>query len=203
MSFAPNLSDSVVNLVIGPSLPLLLRSAGGAPKAARALVLKLLADHCPQTAGELRLAGEVIGYSLKGMTMLAKSAEPGLTAAETENALMWATRLKRMSDQTLRRLDELQRARAKAHAAHAPVTPPQSAFPKTASPESRPPEPAALSAPAAETVLETDLAQAEATFTSAVKLLNLMKAHHKGARRRTQRRRRIFRRSSASWKPLE
>ena len=78
MSLPASLPASAVNMVIGMLLPLILPSVGGDAQQARDLALFLLSEYQPQTGRELQLAGEAIGCSLRGLAMLAQSAEPGI-----------------------------------------------------------------------------------------------------------------------------
>src|SRR4051812_28949330 len=85
MSFPAAISSTAIEFALGTLLPVLLAGVGGDAAAARALAIELLREHGPQTARELRLAGEAIGHSLKGMAMLAQSAEPGIAPARLES----------------------------------------------------------------------------------------------------------------------
>ena len=172
MTFPDSIPQAAINLVLSFLLPLILPSTGGDTQAARDLALCMLAEHTPQTARELRLAAETIGYSLRGLTLLANSAEPGIAADKHDTALKWACSLSRSGHQAQRRLDQLQRpatrpAPRRTTGAPQDIAPPQ----ETAAPP--PPQTAPDQPPT--------VAQAEAALQSAEKLLSLMKAHHKGA----------------------
>jgi hypothetical protein len=179
MTFPANIPKAAVELVLSFLLPILLPSLDGDIQGARALALHLLDDHNPQTARELRLAGEAIGYSIKGLAMLADSAEPAITAEKRDTSLKWACGLSRSGHQAQRRLDELQRPARRNAPRDLPVAeaiPPQDTVPTGPLQETAPPssQAAALEQP-------LTVAQAEAALQSAEKLLILMKAHHKGA----------------------
>ncbi len=114
--------------------------------------------------------------------MLAQSAEPGIRSDKLETSLKWACSLSRSGHQAQRRLNELQRCRARAGRreeaepapeASAPAATPAQPVPAPTAPPEPPPSPASTP--------ESDIAQAETRLQSAVKLLNMMKAHHKGA----------------------
>jgi hypothetical protein len=179
MTLPASIPQAAIDLVLSLLLPLILPSTGGDTQATRALALQLLADHNPQTARELRLAAETIGYSLRGLTMLADSAEPGITAEKRDTSGKWACGLSRSGHQAQRRLDELQRPAHRAAPRGLPVAeaiPPQNTAPTRPLQETVAPPPQAT-APDQPLTVE----QAEAALKSAEKLLILMKAHHKGA----------------------
>src|SRR4051794_28513829 len=110
MSFPISISAAAIELVLGLLLPVLLPGLGANRVSARALALDLLAEHQPQTARELCLAGEAIGHRLKGMAMIAQSFEPGIADARLEMSLKWATRLARTGHHAEAHLAALQRA---------------------------------------------------------------------------------------------
>ena len=124
MSIPASISAAVVDTIIAFLLPLLLPGAGGDIQAANAVALELLADHQPQTGRELRLAGEAIAFSLKGLAMLGKSAEPASSVEGLNSSLKWACSLARSGHQAQRRLDELQRLRRPAARRREPVAEP-------------------------------------------------------------------------------
>ena len=181
MSLPASLPASAVNMVIGMLLPLILPGVDGDVQEARDLALHLLWEYQPQTGRELQLAGEAVGCSLRGLAMLAQSAEPGIRSDKLEMSLKWACSLSRSGHQAQRRLNELQRT-ARAGRREDPAPAPEQAAP-TATPAYPTPESVAEPEPppAAETAPPSDLAQAEAKLRSAVKLLNLMQGQHKGA----------------------
>lgn len=111
MSIAASIPAAIVDLFVGFLLPLLLPASGGDPGTARATALHLLAELRPQSGRELKLAAESVGLGLKGLAMLAKSAESGASAEAQADAVKWACSLSRGSHQAQRRLDELQRPR--------------------------------------------------------------------------------------------
>jgi hypothetical protein len=192
----PAISAAVVDMVIGFLLPLLLPGAGGNVQAATAVVLELLAGHQPQTARELRLAGEAVAYSLKGLAMLGKASEPGISTEVMDSSLKWACTLARSGHQAQRRLDELQRIGRPAARRQDPAAEPGPGPKSPAAaeliaagpaPSAAAPGPEPASSDVAQPgviqpeVTQADTIQAEAAFAKAEKLLVLMKAHHKGA----------------------
>ncbi len=110
MSLSPDLPSSAIETVIAFLLPLILPTLNNQTPAATALALHMLGDYNPQSTRELRLAAEAIGYSLKGLTVLAESAEPGITAEKRDADIKWACSLTRSGHQSERRLAEAQRA---------------------------------------------------------------------------------------------
>jgi hypothetical protein len=185
MSFAANILETAVNLVVLSLLPLLLPVVGGDTDAARAAVLELLVDHRPRTAQELILAGQAVGHAIKGLQMLAQSAEPGIADDKRDSALKWACSLTRSGHQAQRKLEALRRPRRMVPRGEA--VPEEVADPNVVDNTPRDiahaavtqPEP--TTPPAPTDTAPTDIAQAEAKLKSAEKLLSLMQAHHKGA----------------------
>jgi hypothetical protein len=161
-----NLPTAALDLALSFLLPLILPTLNNDTTAARALALHMLGEYDPKSVRELRLAAEAIGFSLKSLTVLAESADPNIKPDKLDVTLKWASSLSRSSHQAQRRLTEFQRAaRTTPEPAHAEPTQPEQPAPATSAPEPEAP----------------DIATAEAKLASATKLLNLMKAHHKGA----------------------
>jgi hypothetical protein len=166
-----NLPAAALDVAISFLLPLILPALGQDATAARTLALHMLGEYDPQSVRELRLAAEAIGFSLKSLTVLGESAEPDMKPEQRDGALKWACSLNRSSHQAHRRLLELQRA-----GRTAPV--PEPALPEPIAEEVA--SPATAPQPEADNAA-SGIAAAEATLASATKLLNLMKAHYKGA----------------------
>jgi hypothetical protein len=188
---------ALLEMFVSFLLPLLLPAAGGDHAAARAAALELLAEYHPRTARELDLAAEAVANSLKSLTMLAQSAEPGLSQAALNDTLKWATSLSREGHRAQRRLDQMQRARRAAAkgelaaqiesaslvepaalletvaipaVADLPQIAPDATLTDVTQTEATPVDPA-----------QPEPAPAETALARAEKLLALMKAHHKGA----------------------
>ena len=179
MSLSPNLPASAIETVLAFLLPLILPTINNDTAAATALAIHMLRDYDPRTARELRLAAEAIGYSLKGLTVLAESAEPGIKAEKREADIKWACSLTRSGHQSERRLSQAQRAaRATLPDQSAPVAVNESQA-TTGEPAAPASEPPAQHQP--NDTQPQDVPTAEAALAKATKLLNLMKAHHKGA----------------------
>ena len=193
---------SAIDVALSLLLPLILPPLNYDEDAARSLALHMLAEYNPRTARDLRLATEAIGFSLRSLMILGESVEPGIKTEALDITLKWATSLSRSSHQAQRRLTEFQRAARTSPAPEPDSHPEPNAHPEPAGTQAQPPtcepadhaEPASAApapmppgepaAPARTPVAEPetpDLATAEARLASATKLLNLMKAHHKGA----------------------
>jgi hypothetical protein len=157
-----------VDLVGGLLLPLILPTLGGDTAQAQALVRHMLSEYQPRSVRELRDAGEAIGFSLRSMGELARSAEPGVAAEQRNSARKWACSLSRSGDQAQRRLDDVRRA-------------PQTVRETEPVPEAASPVAGATPAVTPGTGPLPDVPQAESAFNAAVKLLTLMKAHHEVA----------------------
>lgn len=104
-----NISASVLDLILGILLPL-LRPTIGDEQAARAVALELLAAHDPRTNKELCLTAEAIAYSLRGLTLLVQSTEPGASLEQRLAVITSACRLDNAGARAQRRLDQAQRA---------------------------------------------------------------------------------------------
>src|SRR3954447_18241320 len=208
MSLQPRISPVIVNTFLDLLIPLFLIAAGGDADTARAAALELLADFNPRSPRELDLATQTIGNGIRSLTMLGKSAAPGLSLADINDALKSAISLGRAGHQTQRRLDELQRLRRAAarrlqqeEDAPAELAPPPVADITRSAPADGPNEPAdgaetaacpaayatdIPDATAAEPLLLTpeqgaaSVATAEQTLAKAEKLLVLMRQHVKG-----------------------
>ncbi len=182
-SLSPNLPTAAIDMAVTLLLPLLVAALGGDAPAARALALQCLADYRPDTVQELAIAAEAIGHGLKGLSLLAQSADPDADPRKSDIAVRRACSLSRAGHQAQRRLEALQLARRSATPAEQqpepaprPGTQAFDVEPVTAETQSITP-----TAPTSESSAPTDVAQAEATLRSAEKLLGLMKTHVKGA----------------------
>src|SRR3954453_4357934 len=109
MPFPATIPAAIADLVVGFLLPLSIGACGGDAQGAKATALRLLTEHHPRTGNELLLAGSAIGHRLRGLAMLARSAEPDLPPDAVDQAMKWACSLSRTSQQAQRRLDELLR----------------------------------------------------------------------------------------------
>src|SRR5690242_3298844 len=201
MSLPATVPPAIIDVVVGFLLPLILGTCGGDEAAARAAALRLLAEPQPRTGNELLLAGAAIAFRLRGLARLVQSAEPDLSPDAAAIAEKSACGLLRTGDQAQRRLDEALRAAPRGADAAAPVadaTPPlpepsattgTAAAPDGAASGAETPAQAGAAdgaepAPPAEPAMAITgslVAQLEEKLRSAEKLLNMMKAYHKGA----------------------
>jgi hypothetical protein len=113
-SLSPNLPTAAIDMAITLLLPLLVAALGGDATAARALALQCLADYRPDTVQELAIAAEAIGHGLKGLSLLAQSADPDADPRKSDIAVRRACSLSRAGHQAQRRLEALQLARRSA-----------------------------------------------------------------------------------------
>jgi hypothetical protein len=171
MSPLSNFSQHVINLVLTLLIPVILPLTGNDIEAAETLALDMLAEYEPRTIKELRAAAKVIGLSLASLQALSEAAEPNLPPARLIALRRWACTLSRSELQAHRNLEDLKRASL-------PQEPQQAAAPHPAGPP--PAEDAATLQPARE-AQQSGPAPEEKAYNTAVKLLNLMKSHHKGA----------------------
>ena len=179
MSFSSDLSRAAIEMVVSLLLPLIVPTLEGDADAATSLALEMLAEYRPMTVRELRLAGEIIGFSLNSLHALAQAADRDVAAEKLSVPRRWACSLSRSGHQAQRKFDEMQRQR------HEGVpeqpAPDAEAFVADA-------EPAAAPRPALEAVPPplsaeplSDMSPEEAAYASAAKLLRLMQAQYKGA----------------------
>ena len=167
MTALANFPQAALNLVLTMLLPLLLPATGDNLEAATHLALTMLAEYQPRTIQELRAAAKLIGLSLQTLQTLAEAAEPDLSPTRLATLRRSACLLSRSELQAQKALHDLQRARpADAHPQPQPQPHPQAARQPEPAPQ---PEPAETASPE------------ENAYNAALKLLNQMKSHHKGA----------------------
>ena len=138
MSLCPDLPAGALALSVASLVPLILPIVSGDSAAALNMSLEWLSEYNPRSARELSLAGEAIGFGVRGLAMLARSAAPGAEDAAVEHALKWASSLSRSADRASRRLDDLQHPRLTRRRGAPPAE--QAAAPLAASPEAATPD---------------------------------------------------------------
>jgi hypothetical protein len=111
MSQTAIISSALLDTILGPLALLLLAGAGGDPAAARHAASQMLADYDTETPEELRLASEIITFSLHSLDALSQAAEAGLSPNKILRLRGSAVSLSRESHKSQRKLDQLQRAR--------------------------------------------------------------------------------------------
>ena len=78
---------------------------------AREAAFEMLVEYRARTAEELRLAGEILCFSLQALKTLAEAAQPDLPATQVRAFRAAAVSLRRSEAQAQRKLDSLQKAR--------------------------------------------------------------------------------------------
>jgi hypothetical protein len=102
-------SKTVLQTILDFLVPLILPSAIDRDAACNA-ALDLLSDHRPATREELRLAAEIIAFSLQALSALRDAAEPGIPISRAMRLRASACTLRRGEQAAQRKLDALQRA---------------------------------------------------------------------------------------------
>jgi len=111
MSPTSIISPALLDTILGPLAQLFLIGAAGDLTVARHAASQMLAAYNAETPEELRLASEVITFSLHSLDALSKAAEPGLPLNKILRHRGSAVSLSRESHKAQRKLDQLQRAR--------------------------------------------------------------------------------------------
>ncbi len=102
-------SKTVLYTILEFLIPLLLPRAIDRDDACHA-ALELLSDHHPATREEVRLAAEIIGFSMQALSALRDAAEPGIPISRVMRLRSSACALRRSEHAAQRQLDALQRA---------------------------------------------------------------------------------------------
>jgi hypothetical protein len=111
MSLSPALPPALLDTILGRLAILLLEAAQGNETVARQAATAALADYCPETAAELRLAANIISFSLHALEALSQAAHPDLSLTKILRLRGGAVSLSRESHKAERRLLERQQAR--------------------------------------------------------------------------------------------
>jgi hypothetical protein len=111
MSFAATLPAALLNTILGRLALLFLSGAGGDLDAARDAATKMLAAYHPETEDELRLAAEIISFSLHALEALGQAADPDMSLNKILRLRSGAVSLSRESHKSQRKLDQLQKDR--------------------------------------------------------------------------------------------
>jgi hypothetical protein len=107
MSLSAVITPAVLDKVLGELATHFLPSAGGDLPTARQAASRLLAVHEVQTKEELRLAADIVSFSVQALDALDRSMVPGLTENEILRLRAAAANLSRQSERSQRRLDQL------------------------------------------------------------------------------------------------
>ncbi len=119
MSIANNLPVVIQETILTRLATLFLVGAGGDLAAAREAAAQLLAEYCPKTANELRLAAQIVSFSLHALEALSQASAPDISLSRTLRLRGSAVSLNRESEKAQRRLDQIQQARAETVAVQA------------------------------------------------------------------------------------
>jgi len=111
MSFPSTLPTAILDTILGRLALLFLTSTAGDLIAARRAAAQMLAGYKPETADELRLAAEIIGFSLHALEALGQAAAPDMPLTKILRLRGCAVSLSRETHKAERRLDQLQKAR--------------------------------------------------------------------------------------------
>jgi hypothetical protein len=111
LPLANTLPSAVVETVLTHLAALFLTGAAGDITAARQAAAQMLAAYDPQTEDELRLAANIVGFSLHALEALGQAATPDMPLTKILRLRGGAVSLSRESHKAQRRLDQLQKAR--------------------------------------------------------------------------------------------
>jgi hypothetical protein len=117
MSCAAQLPAAILQTILGRLALLFLTGAGGDLTTAHNAAAQMIATYDPQTEDELRLAAEVISFSLHALEALGQAANPDISLNHQLRLRGGAVSLSRASHKAQRRLDQLQKARRTAQPA--------------------------------------------------------------------------------------
>ncbi len=178
------LPTPILDTVLLVLVPFFLSVTGGDIGIARRAATDVLGEYNPATQEELRLAGEIVTYSLNALQALAESAGPDIPASRIIRLRGNAVSLRRVAGQAQRKLDQLQRARRAATptAEATPTADPPTAEAATIAAGPDPAEPArTLAEPAeaqAETPAPTPIGRAATQPEPARNIFNPFQARH-------------------------
>jgi hypothetical protein len=111
MSAAAPLLPAILDTVLGRLTVLFLSGANGDMEAARQAAAQMLTAYSPETHDELRLAANVISFSLHALEALSQAATPDMPLNKILRLRGGAVSLSRESDKAERRLAQLQHNR--------------------------------------------------------------------------------------------
>jgi hypothetical protein len=108
------LPAAIMDTILVRLTPLFLIGAGGDMIAARHAAAQMLGAYHPETADELRLAANIIGFSFQALEALGQAATPDMPLTRIIRLRGSAVSLSRESVKAERRLGQLQKARQQA-----------------------------------------------------------------------------------------
>jgi hypothetical protein len=137
--FPATIPQAILDTILGRLAPLFLIDAAGNPAIAREAAHQMLTAYNPQTAAQLCLAAEIVGFSLHALEALGQAADPDLSLNRVLRLRGSAVSLSREAHKSQRKLDQLQRAhaiqpQAEVHPSPQPEPIPGHAGTKTAGP---------------------------------------------------------------------
>jgi hypothetical protein len=103
-----NLPVTLLNTILTRLTPLFLPGAPGDATAARDAARQFLSTYNPRNAQELRLAAQIISFSLHALAALEQAADPDLPLTRIMRLRGSAISLNRESEKAQRRLDQCQ-----------------------------------------------------------------------------------------------
>ena len=109
-----DVNSTVLETILTHLALLFLTAAAGDPSAARGAAAQALAAYHAQTEEELRLASEILSFSLHALEALGQAADRELSLNRILRLRGSAVSLSREAHKAQRRLDQLQRARTAA-----------------------------------------------------------------------------------------
>jgi hypothetical protein len=104
--------QAILDTILGRLAPLFLVGAAGNPAIARDAAHQMLAAYNPQTAAQLSLAAEIVGFSFHALEALGQAADRDLSLNRILRLRGSAVSLSREAHKSQRKLDQLQRAHA-------------------------------------------------------------------------------------------
>jgi hypothetical protein len=111
MSLAATLPAAIVDTILSHLALLFLAATAGDLPAARNAAAQMLAAYRPETEDELRLAAEIMGFSLHAVEALGQAATPDMPLNRILRLRGSAVSLSRQSHKAQVRLIQLQKAR--------------------------------------------------------------------------------------------
>jgi hypothetical protein len=104
-------ADGLLDTILGRLALLFLAGADGDLTAVRDSALRMLAAYHPETEDELRLAAEIVCFSLHALEALGQAANPDMPLTKILRLRSGAVNLSREAHKAQRKLDQIQRDR--------------------------------------------------------------------------------------------
>jgi hypothetical protein len=111
MSFAATIVPAVLDTILGRVALLFLSGANEDLAVARQAAAHMLAAYQPETEDELRLAGQIVSFSLHALEALSQAVTPDMPLNKILRLRSGAVSLSRESHKAERRLEQRQQAR--------------------------------------------------------------------------------------------